>query len=122
MQILINYKDHKDFKVVNCFAYFLSIPICYLSEREALPIIFKGIKPDYHLDVYKDKTNKDLLIHHINGNEYDNRPINLVAIEVTEEEKEYLGSDYTPFRKHQNLHMIFNTEYNVMFFENCINL
>ena len=54
MQILINYKDHKDFKVVNCFAYFLSIPICYLSEREALPIIFKGIKPDYHLDVYKD--------------------------------------------------------------------
>jgi hypothetical protein len=41
---------------------------------------------------------------------------------VSEEEKEFFGKDFNSFTKHFMIHKILNTEYEILFFENCVSL
>ena len=67
-------------------------------------------------------TDSNNIIHHINANEFQNLRSNLVEISITEEELKHFGEDFTPFKKHAMIHRIFNTEYVMQFFDNCIAL
>jgi hypothetical protein len=83
--------------VINSLVFVFQIPIVCLTDDvySIQPLIIKTIKPDYHLKINKTEylhknimkqQNTKNIIHHINGNEFDNRKQNLLEISITEEE------------------------------------
>lgn len=108
-------KNFPDCKVQNqLFSIFL-IPIYYTGPECDSQII----TPQQH-DVHLKKNGNFIhrifdsgISHHINGNEYDNQPSNLIQIILTPEEQKHFGSDYTITTKHQNLHILFNDVYRI---------
>jgi len=73
-----------------------------------------------HLHKHVPQANTSNIIHHINSNEFDNRPENLIEITVSNEERRHFGDQYNSFTKHFNIHEIFNSEFNIKHFENTI--